>query len=335
MSQLDKCTVLVVEDQKDIQSLLASMLQLLGVGKVLRADDGAQAIEMMKEMKRSVGQHGGEEIDVIVSDWVMPEIDGATLLRWVRRHGDSPNRYIPFLMISAMADESRVEMARDLGVNGFMAKPFSGATVAAQLREAINDDRHYVWVGGYFGPDRRRRLEDVPEDQRDTETPYEEKGVRYFPPPKTLRRKIGQGLEFDLDQIARIQEEIDQWSENFQDWTKEYIERLDALRRASAAADLAKRKPLFGDINVMAHELRGLGGTFGFPLVTAVARSLYELTAFTLDRSDTCVDLVGSHIDTLKAILREDVRDSGDAVSQELVRELEVQKEDFMMEQYV
>ena len=89
VSRLDKCTVLVVEDQKEIQSLLVSMLQLLGVGKVLRADDGAQAIDLMKEMKRNPGQHDAEEIDVIVSDWVMPEIDGA----WRMAGAGRPWRY--------------------------------------------------------------------------------------------------------------------------------------------------------------------------------------------------------------------------------------------------
>ena len=330
MSGLQTCTVLVVEDHAEIRTLLASMLRSLGVGNVLRASNGAHAIDLLKDMKLHPQRVGAAEVDIIISDWVMPEIDGATLLRWVRRHADSPNRYMPFVMISALSDEERVQMARDLGVNGFLTKPFTGATVASHLLEAINDERHFVWVGGYFGPDRRRRIEDVPEEQRDAETPYEDKGVRYFPPPKTLQRKIGKGFAFDLDLIEKVQREVEQWSESFQDWTREYIERLDAARRASADAEPARRRSLFAEMNAMAHELRGMGGTFGFPLITAVARSLFDLTAFNLDPSDECLKLVGSHVDTLKAILREDVRGGGDEISQQLVEELKARNEEYL-----
>jgi len=333
VSGLETCTVLIVEDQMEIRTLLASILRTLGVGNVLRANNGAHAIEMLKDLKLHPDRVGATEVDAIISDWIMPEMDGATLLRWIRRHTDSPNRYMPFLMISAVSDGGRVELARDLGVNGFMAKPFTGATVATHLLEAMLDERHYVWIGQYFGPDRRRRLEDVPLDQRDSETPYEDKGVKYFPPPKTLRRKIGKGFEFDLNQMAQVQKEVNAWSENFQDWTKEYIERLQSARAACGPADQKRRRALFGEMNIMAHELRGLGGTFGFPLVTSVARSLFDLTQFSLDQSDDCVSLVGTHIDTLKAILREDVRDEGDAVSQALVEELEKKNAEFMAAQ--
>ncbi len=333
VSGLGTCTVLIVEDQMEIRTLLASILRTLGVGNVLRANNGADAIQLLKDMKLHPDKVGATEVDAIISDWIMPEMDGATLLRWIRRHADSPNRYTPFLMISAVSDGARVALARDLGVNGFMAKPFTGATVATHLMEAMLDERHYVWIGQYFGPDRRRRLEDVPEDHRDSETPYDEKGVRYFPPPKTLRRKIGKGFEFDLQQMAQIQKEVNEWSENFQDWTREYLERLETARRACAQADRKRRRALFDEMNVMAHELRGLGGTFGFPLVTSVARSLYDLTQFSLDRSDDCVALVGNHVDTLKAILREDVRDEGDAISQALVEELEKKNAEFMAAQ--
>ncbi len=329
MAGLNRSSILVVDDNIDIRGILCSVLREFGCEHVVGVSSGSEAIELLTSVKRHPARVGIYEIDAVISDWVMPDIDGAMLLRWIRRHHDSPNRYMPFLMLSAYSDEDRVEKARDLGVNGFLAKPFSCETIATYLLDAMMDDRHYVWSSDYFGPDRRRRTEDVDEEQRQSDVPQSEKGVRFFPSPKTVRERVGKGFEFDAETIREAQRELDQWSEDFVDWAKIHIDELDRAFKDCAKAEKRVRRRLLDSINHQAHELRGLGGTFGYPLVTTVSMSLFDLTLGKIDPTDECLSLVKTHIDTLKAIVRENVRGEGGPIGQELVQELGEMNRDF------
>lgn len=329
MAGLNRSSILVVDDHEEIRKILMSLLRDLGCENVLGAESAGEAIEILTMVKKTPAKLGVYEIDAVVSDWVMPDLDGAALLRWIRRHHNSPNRFMPFLMLSAYSDEERVQKARDLGVNGFMAKPFTCETFATYLLDAMMDERHYVWLSDYFGPDRRRRIEDVPEEHRQSDVPYSEKGVRYFPSPKTIRNRVGKGFEFDDETIAEVQRELEQWSEDFVDWTKIHVKKLDAALAKCAMVDTKGRHGILEEINHHAHELRGLGGTFGFPLVTTVSMSLFDLTLGKVTPTDECLSLIKTHVDTLRAVIRENVRGEGGPIGQELVQELNVMNKDF------
>jgi len=326
---LNRSTILVVDDNIDVRGILCSVLRDLGCEHVVGVGSGSEAIELLTAVKRHPARVGIYEVDAVISDWVMPDIDGAMLLRWIRRHHDSPNRYMPFLMLSAYSDEERVEKSRDLGVNGFLAKPFSCETIATYLLDAMMDERHYVWLSDYFGPDRRRRIEDVPEEHRHSDVPYVEKGVRFFPSPKTVRDRVGKTFEFDAGTIEEAQRELDQWSEDFVDWARIHIDKLEQAFAECEDAEKRVRRRRLDSINHQAHELRGLGGTFGFPLVTTVSMSLFDLTLGKVDPTDECLSLVKTHIDTLKAVIRENVRGEGGPIGQELVKELGEMNKDF------
>ena len=64
-------------------------------------------------------------IDLAVVDVVMPEVDGHMPLRWIRS-AESPDRFLPTIMISGAAGFNSVRKARDMGATEFLAKPFSG-----------------------------------------------------------------------------------------------------------------------------------------------------------------------------------------------------------------
>ena len=68
--------------------------------------------------------HGQTGIDIVVADYLMPVVDGMFLLRWVRRADKSPDKFLPFVMISAH-DRDVLFEARDSGVDEFVAKPLS------------------------------------------------------------------------------------------------------------------------------------------------------------------------------------------------------------------
>jgi CheY-like chemotaxis protein len=334
MSGLGNLTVLLVEDSPQMRALIVSVLTQLGIGNILRANDGADAIRQIKAMRTNPSGVGGTSIDMVLSDWVMDPIDGATLLRWIRRHKESPDRFLPFVMVSAYSDWDRVQTARNLGVNEFLAKPFSVASVFEHINAVINDTRPYVRTDSFFGPDRRRTRKHVPADKR-THPPGQdslEKRIRFYAAPRNLRQKVGPNVQVNLAAIAKIQKELDEWNDDFVKWTHEYIAKLNQRLASARTKPPAARRADFAEINSISHELRGQGGVFGYPLVSAVAKSLFELTKDTLDRSDDCLKLVRDHIETLRIVLRDEVRGDGGSVGVEILKAMRLANAKFLSE---
>jgi len=321
MSGLRTTTVLIVEDQMQIRGLLASVLRTFGVGNILRATNGAEAIEILRTVSKDPNAAGASRIDAVLSDWVMHPVDGAMLLRWVRRHKESPNRFLPFIMLTAHSDPARVQLARDLGVTEFLTKPFSAQSVAVHLIAALKDKRRYVKYRNFFGPDRRRRESLSPEERRDAEASDEAKGVKFYDPPGDLRRRMV-NTNIDIQKIIDVQREMDSWAEDFRDWTDDFLRQVDAALAACRSSETADRTKPFNRINFLAHEMRGQGGTFGYPLVSQVARSLFDLTLHNLDRSDACCDLIEEHVRVIRAVIREKIAGDGGTVGRELLAEL-------------
>jgi len=319
-----------------MRGLLSSVLTQLGVGRVLRSSDGAEAIRRIKQMKLDPVGAGATEIDLILSDWIMEPVDGATFLRWIRRHKDSPDRFMPFIMVSAYSEWRRVQTARNLGVNEFLAKPFSVAAVHEHLTSVLHDRRQYIRTDNFFGPDRRRSIQRVPENRRtqhESGVDSPDKKIRFYDPPRGIRSKIGGAAPVDLATIERIQRELDEWNDDFVKWTHEYIGRLSQCLVAARGKPANGRRKDFERINRISHELRGQGGVFGYPLVSAVAKSLFELTKDTLDRSDECLSLIQNHIETLQIVLRDEVRGDGGNVGLELLKAMRLANAKFLKEQ--
>lgn len=155
---LERLSVLLVEDSPFIRSLLINSLKILGVGTVVTKDHGGEAIEFLQLVKENPMKAGVMSIDIILSDWVMSPVDGMMLLRWVRRHKDSPDRFMPFIMITGYSELEKVNQARDMGVTEFMSKPFTIKAVADKLAQIIERPRQFVHTKDYFGPDRRRQI---------------------------------------------------------------------------------------------------------------------------------------------------------------------------------
>ncbi len=157
---------MVVEDSTFIRSLVISCLNAMGVSQIKVAGHGGEAIEWLKLTKSDPMKAGVLSIDMVISDWEMEPVNGQMLLRWVRRHADSPNRFIPFIMLSGYSDMTHVAAARDLGAHEFIGKPFSVRVLAQKISGLIESNRQFVHSKDYFGPDRRRRNEPYSQDRR-------------------------------------------------------------------------------------------------------------------------------------------------------------------------
>lgn len=146
--RLDRLSVLVVDDNQHMRSLVRTILESLGVSQIMEARDGAHALEKMAQT----------QIDLMIVDWNMEPMDGLSLTRHLRTAEDSPDQFVPVIMLSGHTERARVMEARDAGVTEFMAKPVSARSLYARIVSIIENPRPYVRTEDYFGPDRRRQM---------------------------------------------------------------------------------------------------------------------------------------------------------------------------------
>ena len=86
--------------------------------------------------------------------------DGIALVKWLRSRTDSPDKYIPIIMLTGYSERNRVLEARDSGVTEFLAKPVSTKAIYSRLVAIVDNPRPFIRTESYFGPDRRRRDDD-------------------------------------------------------------------------------------------------------------------------------------------------------------------------------
>ena len=144
---LEKLGVLVVDDSQFMRNLVESILHALRVKNVYLSADAAEAFIAL----------GHSQIDLVLVDWVMEPLDGLDFVRLVRTGRDSPNPYIPVIMLTGHTEAWRVRQARDVGVNEFMAKPLSAKGLYQRIISVIDNPRPFVRTKNFFGPDRRRK----------------------------------------------------------------------------------------------------------------------------------------------------------------------------------
>lgn len=148
---LSGLSVLVVEDNEHMRHLLRMVLRALGIENVIEAENGEQAIEIITTRAP----------DIVFTDWIMQPVDGLELATFIRNAPESPNPFMPIIMVTAHSERSHVTAARDAGITEFLVKPISARAILSRLRAVIEHPRAFVRAPGYFGPDRRRRREDV------------------------------------------------------------------------------------------------------------------------------------------------------------------------------
>jgi YesN/AraC family two-component response regulator len=126
---LDKqINILLVDDELEIRTILYEMLQLEGFNNIIRAKDGEEAIEKIKD----------NNIDLVISDIKMPRMDGIELLNYVHDHLEK----IPFIFISGFCEMIDPKEAFSKGVVAFIKKPFSLGVVLEEM------DKVYAKIEG-------------------------------------------------------------------------------------------------------------------------------------------------------------------------------------------
>ncbi len=140
-------SVLIVDDQPFFRVLLSEILRNIGVREIHTATDGLDALDALDNIVA----------DVVITDWVMPEMDGLELAAAIRKMDDPLVRAVPIILVTANNLKSQIEKARNCGIDTFVLKPVSIKSVIERLREVIERPRPLVLTEAYRGPCRRRR----------------------------------------------------------------------------------------------------------------------------------------------------------------------------------
>lgn len=118
--------ILLVEDAGTMRKMEVRILNQLGFHNIVEAKDGNDAIEKIE---------ASLNIDLVISDWAMPGMDGHELLCWIRGHEQFKD--LPFLMATGHGDKAYVATAMESGANGVVAKPFSPDELRALMEKAF------------------------------------------------------------------------------------------------------------------------------------------------------------------------------------------------------
>jgi two-component system chemotaxis response regulator CheY len=125
MPAASSLNVLIVDDQQTIRSLVRSGLQQLGFVDFQDAADGECGLRAMLAKPYSL----------VISDYNMPNLDGLGLLRAIRSH--PPIRSTAFIMLTGRADKELVQRAVQFGVNNYLVKPFTVATLKEKIESVF------------------------------------------------------------------------------------------------------------------------------------------------------------------------------------------------------
>lgn len=146
--------------------------------------------------------------------------------------------------------------------------------------------------------------------------------VQYIQAPNTLRLKVGGRLGgIDPAAIAKAEAALKSLSGNFSEWLNDELVKLESARQRIRTEGLTAETA--ETLYLRAHDLKGLGATYEFPLVTRIAGSLCKLIDDPETRLDAPMFLVDAHIDGIKASVRGDIRTEDHPVGRKLVEELE------------
>ena len=149
-----------------------------------------------------------------------------------------------------------------------------------------------------------------------------EGSVEVIQVPNTLRMKVGSRFGgIDPSAVAKAEAALKGLSGQFAQWLQDEIDKLEAARAAIKTEGMTRQTA--DRLYLHAHDLKGLGATYEFPLITRIAGSLCKLMDDQESRVASPMFLIDAHIDAVRAAVRDQIRDTNHPVGRVLAEELE------------
>jgi two-component system chemotaxis response regulator CheY len=123
--ELETLKVLIVDDSPSARKFIRRVLTNLGMEHFVEANNGVQAVDIM----------ANEMVDLVITDYNMPEMDGQALVNYIRQK--SWQSSVPVMMVTSESDEGRLAAVEEAGVSGICDKPFEPSVVKALLKRIL------------------------------------------------------------------------------------------------------------------------------------------------------------------------------------------------------
>lgn len=124
-------------------------------------------------------------------------------------------------------------------------------------------------------------------------------------------------IDIDPEALARAQAALEEMIEDYPDWVKVLLQKLSEEHRRAVDTPHARRAQ-FEKIRRIAHDMKGQGGTFNYPLITEFSDSLYNFTGPNAGMTDNHVEIIKVHIDSMRVIINERLQGEGGVSGQAL-----------------
>lgn len=126
--------VLIVDDSRAMRRIEKEVVSQLGDIEVIEAEDGVSAIYQLR--------NNDFRVDLILLDWMMPRMDGLTLVKYLKSHVNL--RKIPILMVTSLTDEGKSREAWRHGIDGYLLKPFTKEMLLRAILSLKSDSVHSI-----------------------------------------------------------------------------------------------------------------------------------------------------------------------------------------------
>ena len=141
---------MIVDDNVNMRAICKQFIRSFGAREMHEAADGDEALKLLNHTT----------VDILITDWEMRPMDGIELADNIRNNEDSPNQFMPIIMMTAYSSMTNVQKARDTGINEYLCKPVSALSLYKRIEEVITRPRQFVKAANYFGPDRQRHFDE-------------------------------------------------------------------------------------------------------------------------------------------------------------------------------
>ncbi len=330
--------VLVADSDTRTAELVRRVLFSFGFRSIFVADNPDDAIMQMR----------AKRIELVITESRMDRGGGIRLVRTVRglTSDQAIRRDVPIIMLTAEAEFNDVKKARDSGITEFVVKPFSAKTLSHRIIQVIDNPRVFVEAAGYVGPCRRRKVPIAPgTDRRKPKIakPLDIGGVdtmfaglsgmvqiaaeneaAIFAANAQIKAQLGEGVRaqdiLNDAVVSQAQEVIHGAESEFLSWARDDIEKLEA-----AYEDMVLRHgdPMAHHLMLTAaYSIKAQAGIFGYDLGTLVGKMLVEYMQQNPVIEASRMLVVRKHIDAIKVIFNQQIKEAGQVVGKELIASL-------------
>lgn len=345
---LRKITILIIDPNEFARTFIRSICRNLHFGNILTTGNTTEAFDLLKT----------NPVQLIVCDWALAPLSSIDFVKQLRA-SQLPSCAVPVIILTSSGSPEAIIAARDAGVDDYLTRPIVMRRLLNSFVSVLCMPRVFVKSKNYIGPCRRRRRMPFNGPERRSGWPVktdlaaaaaappvapkpDDKGAVIAPSPvETKATEVGAvavddktdaGDGVSIDEMEKAGEAaIAQEADNYSKVRLDDIAEIFNLVRAMKQPD-APIKDILEGIYKKALDVKGMGNTFGYPLLTKVGDLLCGFVKNGDPESFKVLaklQVVETHAIIMKMIVDSSMHDEKDALAVEMIGELEVMVQKF------